>query len=109
VQIPARFRRKPPRAEKPVSAPEDVRNGVVGGGSAPETPERFQQQQHLLVRHRLDEEAIIVRQKEHTYYRHCAENPTTLLTRFFGVHRIKPLGSQSKVWPLPCMQSMQTM
>lgn len=40
VQIPARFRRKAAQAEKPVSAPEEVRNGVVGGGSAPETPEQ---------------------------------------------------------------------
>lgn len=40
VQIPARFRRKPPQAEKPVSASLEVRNGGAGGGSAPETPEQ---------------------------------------------------------------------
>ena len=25
------------------------------------------------------------------YYNHCVENPDTLLTRFYGVHRIKPI------------------
>ncbi len=43
------------------------------------------------------EEMLLLLKLIPAYYRHCAENPTTLLTRFFGVHRIKPLGSQSKV------------
>lgn len=25
------------------------------------------------------------------YYAHCLENPDTLLTRFYGVHRVKPI------------------
>lgn len=47
------------------------------------------------------EEMLLLLKLIPAYYAHCAENPTTLLTRFFGVHRIKPLGSQSKV-RLPC-------
>ena len=43
------------------------------------------------------EEMLLLLKLIPAYYRHCADNPTTLLTRFFGVHRIKPLGSQSKV------------
>jgi hypothetical protein len=43
------------------------------------------------------EEMLLLLKLIPAYYVHCAENPTTLLTRFFGVHRIKPLGSQSKV------------
>ena len=45
------------------------------------------------------EEMLLLLKLIPAYYRHCAENPTTLLTRFFGVHRVKPLGSQSKAWP----------
>ena len=30
------------------------------------------------------------------YYEHCKNNPDTLLTRFYGVHRVKPLAG-SKV------------
>lgn len=30
------------------------------------------------------------------YYEHCKQNPDTLLTRFYGVHRVKPLAG-SKV------------
>ena len=26
-----------------------------------------------------------------TYYHHCISNPDTLLTRFYGVHRVKPM------------------
>ena len=26
-----------------------------------------------------------------TYYTHCLDNPETLLTRFYGVHRVKPI------------------
>lgn len=33
------------------------------------------------------------------YYEHCKQNPDTLLTRFYGVHRVKPLAG-SKVMPL---------
>ena len=47
------------------------------------------------------EEMLLLLKLIPAYYAHCAENSTTLLTRFFGVHRIKPLGSQSKV-RLPC-------
>jgi 1-phosphatidylinositol-4-phosphate 5-kinase len=47
------------------------------------------------------EEMLLLLKLIPAYYAHCEENPTTLLTRFFGVHRIKPLGSQSKVC-LPC-------
>ena len=25
------------------------------------------------------------------YYRHCQKHPDTLLTRFYGVHRVKPI------------------
>ncbi len=25
------------------------------------------------------------------YYRHCKKHPNTLLTRFYGVHRVKPI------------------
>lgn len=32
------------------------------------------------------------------YYQHCKANPDTLLTRFYGVHRVKPL-SGPKVLP----------
>ena len=42
------------------------------------------------------EEMLLLLKLIPAYYRHCADNPTTLLTRFFGVHRVKPLGSQSK-------------
>lgn len=45
------------------------------------------------------EEMLLLLKLIPAYYRHCADSPTTLLTRFFGVHRIKPLGSQSKVGP----------
>ena len=51
------------------------------------------------------EEMLLLLKLIPAYYVHCAENPTTLLTRFFGVHRIKPLGSQSKV-RLPCEREM---
>ncbi|CAK0741103.1 hypothetical protein CVIRNUC_001300 [Coccomyxa viridis] len=43
------------------------------------------------------EEMLLLLKLIPAYYRHCADNSTTLLTRFFGVHRVKPLGSQSKV------------
>ena len=50
------------------------------------------------------EEMLLLLKLIPAYYRHCADNPTTLLTRFFGVHRVKPLGSQSKAWlPHACL------
>lgn len=32
-----------------------------------------------------------------SYYEHCRANPDTLLTRFYGVHRVKPLAGSKVV------------
>ena len=53
------------------------------------------------------EEMLLLLKLIPAYYRHCAENPTTLLTRFFGVHRVKPLGSQSKAWLPSCLRTVE--
>ena len=37
------------------------------------------------------EEALLLLRLLPAYERHCSEHPTTLLTRFYGLHRIKPM------------------
>jgi 1-phosphatidylinositol-4-phosphate 5-kinase len=37
------------------------------------------------------EEMLLLLRLIPAYYRHCVEHPTTLLTRFYGVHRIKSI------------------
>lgn len=37
------------------------------------------------------EEMLLLLKLIPAYYRHCVENPATLLTRFYGVHRIKSI------------------
>ena len=54
------------------------------------------------------EEMLLLLKLIPAYYRHCADNPTTLLTRFFGVHRVKPLGSQSKAGLPSCLPALQS-
>ena len=53
------------------------------------------------------EEMLLLLKLIPAYYRHCADNPTTLLTRFFGVHRVKPLGSQSKAGLPSCLPALK--
>ncbi len=40
------------------------------------------------------EEARLLLARIPAYFRHCAAHPRTLLTRFYGVHRVKSLGSR---------------
>lgn len=40
------------------------------------------------------EEARLLLARIPAYYRHCAAHPGTLLTRFYGVHRVKSLGGR---------------
>jgi hypothetical protein len=40
------------------------------------------------------EEARLLLQRVPAYFRHCAANPGTLLTRFYGVHRVTLLGGR---------------
>ena len=54
------------------------------------------------------EEMLLLLKLIPAYYRHCADNPTTLLTRFFGVHRVKPLGSQSKAGLPSCFPDLKS-
>lgn len=37
------------------------------------------------------EEMLLLLKLIPAYYRHCVEHPATLLTRFYGVHRIKSI------------------
>lgn len=37
------------------------------------------------------EEMLLLLKMIPAYYRHCVEHPATLLTRFYGVHRIKSI------------------
>lgn len=39
------------------------------------------------------------------YYAHCKNNPDTLLTRFYGVHRIKPISGPQVTPPHPIPDS----
>ena len=40
------------------------------------------------------EEARLLLARIPAYFRHCAAHPRTLLTRFYGVHRVKALGGR---------------
>lgn len=47
------------------------------------------------------EEMLLLLRFIPAYYRHCAEYPTTLLTRFYGVHRIKSMSKGAAKVQLP--------
>jgi len=109
---PSSCRTRPPGARLPRSGrAQDYLLSLTGDTALRELPSPgksgsvfyLSDDERFLVKTVSREEARLLLQRVPAYFRHCAANPGTLLTRFYGVHRVTLLGGRlaHKARPAP--------